>query len=257
VPWFGLFGKKNPVEKHAGRVADKRAQAPDRWDSIQALGAVIAAAKPKKRGEEPDPRARELAVQAVRALLLRFSFYVDPSITDQEEKEEAARLIIEAGDMAIEPVAAALRHSESLGWPLRLLEQLVPAERAVTELLALLETMDTEYERDPTRKIQVLQALEERRDPRIVPAVVRFLEDVSEPARFHAVNAIAAQADPAPARELATKQLAREDSVRIRAALLELFARQAWDVGPARATIDKRLPAGFVLDKTGVPKKTS
>lgn len=236
MSFFGLFGsKKSPVEKHAARVADKRAQAPDRWESIQALGAMRSA-------------------DAVQALLPRFTYYADPSITDQEEKEEAFRLIAETGEPAIEPVLAFMRRSDSLGWPLKLLERLMPTERVVTELLALLGTMDTEYERDPTRKVAILQALEDRRDERIAPAVTRFLEDVNETARFHAAAALFAQADPSASREAAQKALAAESSMRVRSRMLDGFTERAWDVGPDRAKIEKALPAGFTLDKSGVPR---
>lgn len=234
---FDFFGsKKSPVEKHAARVADKRAQAPDRWEAIQALGAM----------KTPE---------AVQALLGRFGMYADPSITDQEEKEEAFRLIVETGAPAIEPVIANLRRTDSLGWPVKLLDRLVPPERVVTELLAVLDTMDTEYSRDPSRKVQLLQALEDRRDPRIAGALERFLEDVNETARFHVVAALFAQEDPSPARTAAQRALAREDSVRVRAQLLEAFEGRGWDVGEGRAAVEKALPAGWTLDKAGVPRK--
>lgn len=254
---FDFFGKKSAIEKHALRVADKRAQPPDRWDSIQALGKVIAEARPKpgaKPGEGPTPEALERAKLAVEALLPRFGYYVDPSITDQEEKDEVARLICEAGEPAIEPVVRFFRKSESLGWPLKLLDRLVPGERVVAELLAVLDTMDTEYERDPTRKIQVLQALEDRHDPRIAAGVKRFVSDVNETVRFHAVGAIFAQQDAAPAREALADALAREDSVRVRTRMLEGFAARSWDVGAARASVARSLPPGITLDANGVPR---
>ena len=234
---FDFFGsKKSPVEKHAARVADKRAQAPDRWDAIQSLGAM----------KTPE---------AVQALLGRFTMYADPSITDQEEKDEAFRLIVQAGDVAVEPVIANLRRTDSLGWPVKLLDRLLPPERVVTELLAVLETMDTEYSRDPSRKVQLLQALEDRRDPRIAAALEQFLEDVNETARFHVVAALFAQEDPSPARSAAQRALAREDSIRVRGQLLEAFAARGWDVGEGRAAIEKVLPAGWTLDKAGVPRQ--
>lgn len=251
---FDFFSSKKggdaALKKHAPRVADKRAQAPDRWDSIQALGKVVADARSSKDADAP-----ETARRAVEALLPRFGFYVDPSITDQDEKEEVARHVVVAGESAIEPVLGLLRRSESLGWPLRLLERLVPAERVVGELLELLGTMDTEYERDPTRKHQVLQALEDRRDPRIVEGVRRFVEDVNETARFHAIGAVLGQENAELARDALAKALVKEDSVRARARIVEAFAEHRWSVGADRAAIEKALPAGFALDKDGVPKK--
>jgi len=246
----GKKGNDAALKKHAARVADKRAQAPDRWDSIQALGKLISESRKSNEADAP-----ETARRAVEGLLPRFGFYVDPSITDQDEKEEVSRCVVDAGESAIDPVIALLRRSESLGWGLKLLERLVPGDRVVGELLELLGAMDTEYERDPTRKQQVLQTLEDRRDPRIVDGVKRFLEDVNETARFHAIGAVFEQENAEAAREELTKALAREDSVRARARILEGFAERRWAVGSERAAIEKALPAGFTLDKDGVPKK--
>ncbi len=43
---------------------------------------------------------------AAEVLLKRFTFHIDPSITDQEEKDSAFRGILRAGDQAVEPVRA-------------------------------------------------------------------------------------------------------------------------------------------------------
>src|SRR5688572_5442500 len=99
----GKKGSDGALKKHAARVADKRAQAPDRWDAIQALGKLISTSRTSGGADGP-----ETARRAVEALLARFSFYVDPSITDQDEKEEVARYVVDAGESAIEPVLALL-----------------------------------------------------------------------------------------------------------------------------------------------------
>ena len=63
---------------------NRRAQAVDRWEAIQAL-------------------ARMQTPEAVEALLPRFTFYVDPSITDQEEKDAAFEGIVATGEAAVAP----------------------------------------------------------------------------------------------------------------------------------------------------------
>lgn len=240
MSFFGFFGKKTPestLAKHAARVAQKRAQAPDRWESIQALGALKSS-------------------EAVAALLPRFTYYTDPSITDAEEKDEAFRWVVEAGEAAIAPIVTFMEKAESLSWPLKALDRVATGDRVVEELIRLLGRMDTEYERDPQRKLQVLQSLEERKDERIVDAVRRFLGDVNETVRFHAVLAIFAQADPEPAKPDLQAALAREDSVRVRTRLVESFAARRWDVGhAAQAKLAKVLPPGFALDAAGVLAK--
>lgn len=236
---FDFFSKATPesvIQKHAPRIASKRTQNPDRWDSIHAVGKLKSAA-------------------AVKALLPRFTFYVDPSITDNEEKDESFRYIVETGADAIEPVLEFMAKAESLAWPLKILERIAPEERVIAELLALLEKMGTEYERDPSRKLAILSTLEERTDPRILPAVLRFVGDANDEARFFAVGAISRQADPSPAREPLDRLLLKEESVRTKARTLELFAKQGWALGDAaKAVIQKAPPAGFTIGSDGVPK---
>jgi hypothetical protein len=221
------------VRKHAARVANKRAQAPDRWDSIQAL-------------------AQMGTVEAIEALLPRFTFQIDPSITDQEEKDAAFDAIVDFGEKSIEPVKRFLRTAETIAWPLRMLDRLLPPEAVIGELLSALEPMHLEYERDPERKLSLLATLEERTDPRIVAAVTRFLEDVNETARFYAAGAIFAQQESEAARDALLAALLREDSARTRVRIVEGFAIRRWSAGTDRERVSRILPAGFALDPQGV-----
>jgi len=235
---FILFGKKSgssALRKHAERAANKRAQAVDRWEAIQALAAAGTA-------------------EAVEALLMRFTFYVDPTITDQEEKDAAFEGVLRAGDTALEPVTAFLRKAESISWPLKILDQLASAEVVTGKLLDMLSEMDTEYERDPQRKIQVLSALEERTDSRIAEAVVRFLQDTNETVRFTAVGALLAQAEAEQARGAIVECLCNEESVRIRNRILQGFIKCGWDFADRVDEVRPKLPPGYALDKKGIPR---
>jgi HEAT repeat protein len=238
MAFLGLFGGKSgpgAVKKHGARVANKRAQAPDRWDSIQALGAM---------GTE----------EAAEALLQRFTFRVDPSITDQEEKDAAFEGIVRAGSAAVPPVRRFLQRSDSIAWPLKCLERLLDEEEVTGELLAVLETMDIEYERDPDKKIQILAALEERQDERVVPAVQRFLEDANETARFHAVQTLLAQGDDSVQEPLLATAL-KEESLRVRSAILDGFIARNWSAGDRRDELQAKLPPGYAVDGQGKPRK--
>lgn len=238
--FFGLFGGKSgpgAVKRYAEKATNKRAQAPDRMEAIQVLANVANA-------------------EAAEALLPRFKFNIDPSITDQEEKDVAFHGIVRAGEAAVKPVVAFMRSSESISWPLKMLDQILPPADVITHLLDLLATMDTEYERDPQRKIQLLGALEERKDPRIVDAVLRFTDDANETVRFHATGAIFAQASADAARATLTAAFPKEDSVRIRARMCEGFAERGWDLGSPPPAKD-RIPTGWFLDPQGIPKRST
>lgn len=232
---FGLFGgrsESSQLEKLAARAGNKRIQAVDRWEAIQAL-------------------AKLGTPEAVEGLLPRFRFYIEPSITDQDEKQAAYEAVVAAGRNAVAPVNAFLRKTDSISWPLKILERLVAPEEVVQSLLDLLAGMDTEYERDPEKKIQVLTALEERRDARIADAVARFLEDTNETVRFHAVGTVLAQAEAEQHGDALLACLLAEDSVRVRNRVLEGAAALAVTLGDHEEAVRELLPAGYAID----PKK--
>ena len=68
--------------------------------------------------------ARIQNAESAAALLKRFTFHIDPSITDQEEKDAALRGILGAGEAAIVPIRTFCVKAESLTWPLKILKDL-------------------------------------------------------------------------------------------------------------------------------------
>jgi HEAT repeat protein len=189
--------------------------------------------------------------EAVEVLLKRFTFHMDPSITDQEEKEAAFRGILRAGKEAIEPVRAFAARAESLAWPMKIVRELVGEEEYVGELLRWLSRWDTEYSKFVDAKVQILTTLEEYKSPRIRESVERFLEDVNEPARFHAAAAVLAQDDPASLEPLVSLLL-EEESVRVRAKVAEGLAARGWEIPEAnRNAVRSALPAGLSIDARG------
>jgi HEAT repeat protein len=237
---MGLFdvfkGGGGGLQKHVARVANKRAQKHERWESIQVL-------------------ASDGSEEALRALLTRFTVRVDPSITDGEEKNEAFLGIVQHGEAALEPVLDFLESSEVLAWPLKILKEIQTEEEVMTTLLELLSKMDTEYERDPQKKIDVIASFEECKDPRIVEAVTRFLEDMNETVRFHAAGAILAQDEADQALEALTKAFVAEESVRVRMRILDGYIEHGWTLGDAKEEALKRIPTGYSLGKKGEVRK--
>jgi hypothetical protein len=229
----GKKGSSGAVAKLAPKVADKRGMAPDRWEAIQALTKID-------------------SEEAVEALLIRFTFYTDPTITDQEEKEGVFNAIVAKGQLSVPPLKRFLAKAESLSWPLKMLDRVLSPEDVLQMLLDMLSKMDTEYERDPQRKLQILAELETRRGPTVVDAVKPFLADVHETARFHAVGAVLAQDNAEDARQALSDAFAKEESVRIRARILDGFTAKSWGIDPA---LIAKLPEAFALDQHGVPRR--
>jgi hypothetical protein len=235
--WGGTRGEKKERSKNgaAAKWADRverRAQNYDRQEAIQALSDLATS-------------------DAVEVLLKRFTFHIDPSITDQEEKDAAFRGILRAGVEAVGPVRAFAGRAESLAWPMKIMKELLPEDEYVGELLRWLSRWDTEYAKFVEPKVQILAELEEHRHAKIRVETERFLEDVNEPARFHAASALLAQNDPEAAVALA-KLLGDEESVRVRNKIAEGLAARGWTVPEEeRAAVRKALPAGWAVDASG------
>ncbi|HEY4012631.1 MAG TPA: HEAT repeat domain-containing protein [Polyangiaceae bacterium] len=223
--------KGNAAAKWADRL-EKRAQNYDRQEAIQALADMG-------------------SPEAVEVLLKRFTFHMDPSITDQEEKDAAFRGILRAGRGAVVPVRAFAAKAESLAWPMKILKELVSDDEYVEELVRWLSRWDTEYAKFVDPKVQLLAALEEHKHASIRAEVERFLEDVNEPARFHAAAALLAQ-DDASAAEPLGRLLADEESVRVRNKVAEGLFQHGWAVGAEeRDAVRKSLPSPYTLDASG------
>ncbi|MEM7139134.1 MAG: HEAT repeat domain-containing protein [Myxococcota bacterium] len=233
---FDVFKGGSGIKKHVARVANKRAQQHERMESIHVL-------------------ADDGSDEALRALLTRFTIRVDPSITDGDEKNVTFQGIVRHGEAALGPVRDFLETSDALAWPLKILREIQGEQEVTTAVLDLLERMDTGYERDPQKKIGAIASLEETQDERIVGAVVRFLEDMNETVRFHAVSSIFAQQEAEDAKASLTDAFLREESVRVRMMILDGFVARVWKLEGDKEAANKKLPAGYSLGKKGEVRK--
>ena len=127
--------KSSSAAKFAEAAGSKRAQPYDRQEALTELGKMGTA-------------------DAVEALLRRFTFSTDPSITDQEEKELAFQGILTAGREAIEPCRAYVAKAESISWPMRVMKETLDEDELVEELILWLSKWDTEYAKFIDPKVQ-------------------------------------------------------------------------------------------------------
>lgn len=186
--------------------------------------------------------------EAAEALLRRFSFNMEPTITDQDEKESALEGIVKVGEAALAPVRKFAARAESLTWPLKVLRRIVPQDRLGDELLDLLEQFDTEYTRNAEPKIQLIAALEEFPGDDVREAVEPFLTDVNETVRFHAVSTTVKLGDPRSVAALVAA-MGKEESLRIRNRIAQSLSELAWEIpGELTEAARSALPPGYSLD---------
>jgi hypothetical protein len=187
---------------------------------------------------------------ALSGMVARFAVIAEPTIEDEREKEWVCEALIEIGDVALPQIKRAMRSAESVSWVHRALRSIVSVEEFKTELLDVLADFDTEYERNPDRKIQTIMALADVHEPDVLQALLRFLEDVDETVRFQTVVALVQQEDDA-AREALLKAMCEDESIRLRNEIVDAFARRGWSVSGQKKKVPGVLPDGYRLDKSG------
>ena len=183
--------------------------------------------------------------RAARVLLKRFNWSMEPSITDQEEKEAAAAGIVAVGADALGPIREYCQKAESLHWPLRVLKDIVTGDELVDELLSVLDQFDTEYLRNPEPKVQLLERLGDYPTEDVRVAVEPFVGDVNESVRFAAVTTVLA-IDNSVSVEALVAALDDEESLRVKNKIAQGLAERGWEIPESMlAAAAKNLPAGY------------
>jgi hypothetical protein len=234
-----IFSKEKREERaRAGniqRTVNKYLQSGDRYRAMEAL-------------------AVEGSDEALYGLLRRFGMMYDKSIEDEQEKEWVFDTLVSKGETALPAVKRYLVNADSVSWPLRVLQKVAPskdAELAIVE--EVLVRHEPGYERDPTKKIQLIRHLGLMKHGKASAIVAPYLADMDEGVRFATVEALLALKNEAAAREKLLELFVSdaEESLRLRIRIAEGFADLGWLVQGYRGTVEKKLPEGFHLDREG------
>ncbi len=213
---------------------------------------------PENRQKAIETLAEIGTPEALAALLLRFTIASDPGITDAEEKQRVFELLVDAGDEALQPLRDFVRRQESVSWALRVLAELVPPAELVGIVVGELTRLGAEYTRDPEKKVQLINWLAENHpeaDPRVGPALLPFIEDMSDDVKLAAVRALARQKLEIAREPFLLALVQPEQSARVRQELLAALADCGFGVQGHREKVEALLQEPFVLDKGGLVKR--
>jgi HEAT repeat protein len=239
---FDLFSKdgrqQRARDKNISRAVNKYSQSPDRLKALQALR------------DDGSP-------EALYGMLRRFGMMYDKTIEDEQEKDWVFEVLLEKGEAIIQPIKKYLLAADSVSWPLRLLDRVAGKEEELAVIKDVLERHEPGYERDPTKKIQLLNHLAAVKDERVPPMLAPYLADMDEGVRYAAVEALLRHKNEEAAREPLLQHFVSkdEDSLRIRLQIAEGFAEMGWLVKGHRGEVEKKLPDQFQIDREGHIKK--
>ena len=236
---FDIFSKEKREERaRAGNIKgalNKYAQSGDRYRAMEGL-------------------ATEGSDESLYGLLRRFGMMYDKSIEDEQEKEWVFDTLVSKGEATLPAVERYLISADSVSWPLRVLQKIAPSKDAEVDLVAkILARHEPGYERDPTKKIQLIRHLGLLKHAKAPDVVAPYLEDMDEGVRFATIEALLACKNEEVAREKLLELFVsdKEESLRLRLRIAEGFADLGWLVQGHRGGVEKKLPDGFHLDREG------
>jgi HEAT repeat protein len=233
-----LFSKEKREErtrqKNIERALKKYAQSADRWKALEALAA-------------------DGSDQALYGLLRRFGFVYDKTIEDEQEKDWVFDALVAKGKAALPATKRYLLAADSISWPLRVLSKIATRDEELAALEEVLARQEPGYERDPTKKIQLMNHLGGGKLDRAAALVAPYLKDMDEGVRYAAAEALLALRDEAVGKTPLLDLFANdaEESLRIRLMICEGLCSLTWAVGDARPGVEKHLPPAWALDREG------
>jgi hypothetical protein len=227
--------------------------------------------------------------EAIRTILKCFHITVKPDMQeqtitrydDEREKSELINRLVslsesdrEIGKMVLRLLRKELEtpplmspgRRDGIVYLIELLRELAQAscdEEAEADALvqtemirALAEYDPEETYRDPTRKVEMIRALERHPGQKSTSAILPFLKDVDETVRFRAVESLAVTGDDQIGEALAETAL-DDESLRVRTRAMEVMASLECGIKgfPRRKEIETNLPKTIMVDKKGVVKE--
>ena len=191
------------------------------------------------------PPERKYAIQtlrdigtedAVRAMLARFGEMAPNTTVDADEKRYTYETLSQmAADPGVDVRGTLIEYlrerDEQINWPMKVLTDVLDKEETAELVRDLLSECNTEYQRVPEKKQELILRAAELEDEGLSKELVRFLEDDNETIRFLTVDALLKQGSDELLEEPLRERLLEEDSIRIIKKLAEAFAeRKDWKI---------------------------
>lgn len=236
--FFSSSGRKaTRLDKQIKTVTNKYTQSAERYAAMEALLEVA-------------------SEEALVGLMRRFTIVSSKSIEDEEEKGWVYRQVSGLGDKVLPAVKRFCLEHDNVAWALRIVEDVADEEQEWTILDALLEAHPAGYERDASKKRQILTHVAEIEDPQVPDILARYLEDHDEDVRIFVVEQLTDIADEKVMDAFVDRLVnPDEDSLRLRNKILDGLAELGWDISARKDEISKNIGNEHALEKGKVVRR--
>lgn len=183
---------------------------------------------------------KEGTEEAYVGMLKRFTIVASKGIEDEEEKGWAYRELSGIGEEVLPAVKKFCLNADSVAWALRIVEDVADESQEWDIIDALLEKHPPGYERDASKKQQILTHVAEIENDRVSGILASYLQDHDEGVRFFCAEQLIDIADEST-REALLERLVdpQEESLRLRVRIMDGLADLRWDTGEHKAAIAK------------------
>ena len=194
---------------------------------------------------------------AIDAILGRFDESSHNSTVDLEEKQYVYDILVDMHrhdarivDLVIDHIKRA---EEKVNWPLKVVQDIYDFEEMANFLREILDSMKTEYQRDPQKKQEIILRAAEFKNEKLAEALPRFLEDPNETVRFLTVETLLTQNFEKTLIDPLAELLADEESLRIVQKIALAFSEhRSWLIREdLREAVKLALPEGYGLHASG------
>ncbi|MEE8408674.1 MAG: hypothetical protein V3T05_03630 [Myxococcota bacterium] len=215
---------------------------------------------------QTDVRMREMqrllddgSTASLKGVLKRFAANASGSIADEDEKKWLEDMLVDRGEVAIEPLRRYIGSENKLTYALRAFSRLAGDQEAVRYFLQVLADYGPEDYRSSEAKLQIVWALSEHmNDERVMPGLIEFVVDHSDDVRWAIMDLVEKVADDGQltdgVRDRACAMLVRliqeeETGPRIQQRAAELLAKRNWQVPGDSNALAPSLDETYFIDK--------
>jgi HEAT repeat protein len=194
--------------------------------------------------------------EAIAGLLRRFTIQTPSGGVDLEESQQVEAMLVELGPRAVDPILRHLEREEIVAYPARALEKILPREEFVARILGVLERLEAGFGSHNEQRVGLIRALGDIddpgiADPRVAPAIRRFLSDPNDDVAIAAIACLVRAGDISHRDDLVDLLVKTGDRPRVRREVAERLAELGWPLEASRRLVDANLPEGFSIDKKG------
>ncbi|MFN3197952.1 MAG: HEAT repeat domain-containing protein [Bradymonadia bacterium] len=231
---FDMFSKKETpakVDKLVKRFLNEHQQQPIRQEALEELASY----------EIPE---------AVGGLIKRLGVNFKDTIVNEQEKKWVSNVLVERfGARAVEPLVAFVKSEQTISAVIGVLGRLVSEDHLVGHLVEALQSHAPKDHRTISARLQLVDALSDHEDERVVPALVPYLDDHDDDVRIKVMDTLERRSAHTPDVVVGLVGVLTdpEASGRLTRRAAAVLAHLKADLSDHISAIDDLVPEGFTL----------